>query len=344
MKYQKNKKLIIIAEAGVNHNQKKAYAFKLIKVAKKCGADYVKFQTFIPEFLTSSIAPKAKYQIKNMGSNENQLAMLKKLYLPYKWHYDLIRYCKKVNIKFLSSPFDIQSVRFLKKFKLDFIKIPSGEITNLPLLNEIRKSAKKAILSTGMSSLDEVKNAYKILNKSPLSAKKIFVLHCNTNYPTENRSVNMSALKVLKKTFGNNIGYSDHTKGNDASLLSIALGAKIIEKHITLDKNLKGPDHKASLNPEQFKNFVKKLRDAEKMLGIGIKKIDSSEKGNIKIIRKSVIAYKKIKKGEKFSNDNLTCKRPGNGISPMKFYKLLGKKSKKNYRYDSLISSIELKK
>ena len=212
------------------------------------------------------------------------------------------------------------------------------------LNNAIRKSAKKVILSTGMSSLDEVKNAYKILNKSPLSAKKIFVLHCNTNYPTENRSVNMSALKVLKKTFGNNIGYSDHTKGNDASLLSIALGAKIIEKHITLDKNLKGPDHKASLNPEQFKNFVKKLRDAEKMLGIGIKKIDSSEKGNIKIIRKSVIAYKKIKKGEKFSNDNLTCKRPGNGISPMKFYKLLGKKSKKNYRYDSLISSIELKK
>lgn len=344
MKSKKKNKVLIIAEAGVNHNQKKEYAFKLIKVARDCGADYVKFQTFIPEKLTSKVALKADYQIKNMKSKGSQLSMLKKLYLPYNWHKDLVNYAKKIGIKFISSPFDIESIHFLKKFNLDFVKIPSGEITNLPYLEEVGRSSKNIILSTGMSNINEVKKAYKILCKYNLKSKNIFILHCNTNYPTTSESVNIFALKQLKKIFGKNIGYSDHTEGDIASILSISLGAKIIEKHITLNKKLKGPDHKASMDPIQFKNFVKNIRLAEKMLGAEIKKITNSEKKNIKIIRKSLVASKEINKGEKFSNKNITCKRPGTGISPMKYYFIMGKRSKRHYPIDTLIKSSELKK
>jgi len=331
------KRVIIIAEAGQNHNGKLSLAYKLVNIAKKCGADYIKFQTSIPKLHISKFAKKANYQIKNYSKKGNQLQMLEKLALSYDDFTKIKKYCRKKNINFLSTPFDLQSIDFLKKFNMKYYKIPSGEITNLPYLIKIAKLKKKIILSTGMANLKEIRNAIKILTSYGTRKKNITVLQCNTEYPTPFKDANIRAMLTLKKVFKTNIGYSDHTQGIEASLAAVALGADVIEKHITINKNLPGPDHKASINPIELKKMIEGIRKISIALGDGVKKISNSEKKNLLIARTSLVASTKIKKGEKFTNKNLTVKRPGNGISSMKLFKVIGKISKKNFEEDELI-------
>jgi len=331
------KKVKIIAEAGPNHNGKVKLALKLVDLAKKCGADYVKFQTSIPENHISIFAKKAKYQKANTKKNESQLSMAKKISLKFNDFIRIKNYCKKKKIGFLSTPFGLKSVEFLKKLNMDYFKIPSGEITNLPYLESVAKTKKRIILSTGMSDLKEVKDALKILLKSGAKKKKITILQCNTEYPTPLKDANIKAMLTLKKNCLTEIGYSDHTEGIDASLAAVSLGASIIEKHITLNKNFHGPDHKASLSGEEFKKMVQSIRNIEIALGKGIKKVSSSEKKNIVVARNSIVALKKIIKGQKFTKKNLTTKRPGNGISPIKFSTILGRKAKKDFVEDEII-------
>ena len=330
-------KVILIAEAGPNHNGKQKLAYKLVDIAKKNGADFVKFQTSIPELHISKFARKANYQIKRTKKNESQLEMAKKLSLPFKDFTKIKKYCKKKKIEFISTPFDLKSIDFLKTLNMKYFKIPSGEITNLPYLVKVSKLKKKIILSTGMSNMKEINSALKILIKHGTLKKNITVMQCNTEYPTPLEDANLQAMLTIKNSFGVNVGYSDHTEGIEASLAAVALGATIIEKHITISKNLSGPDHKASITGKEFKKMSDGIKKITLAMGDGIKKPSASEKKNIKIARNSIVASKFIQKGKKFTKENLTVKRPGNGISPMKFFKIIGKVAKKNFVEDELI-------
>jgi N,N'-diacetyllegionaminate synthase len=325
----------IIAEAGVNHNGDSEIAKKLIEAAAKAGADIVKFQTFNSESLASRHAGKAKYQQKSSGAEESQIEMLKKLELSPATYDELIKKCNEENIKFLSTPFDLESIEVLKNFNLDFWKIPSGEITNLPYLVKIAKTGKPVILSSGMSELEEIKSAVDILKKN--GAGEITVLHCNTEYPTPFEDVNLNAMVSIKDALNVPVGYSDHTAGIEIPIAAVAMGACVIEKHFTLDKNMEGPDHKASLEPHELAEMVKAIRNIEKAKGNGIKTPSQSEKKNINIVRKSIVAKCEIKKGEPFTEDNITTKRPGSGISPMRWFDVLGKTAPRDFSYDELI-------
>ena len=327
----------IILEAGVNHNGSLGRAKKMIDFASKAKADYVKFQTFVADELVTKGAPKANYQKINTKKKETQYQMLKKLELSEKDHIELIKHCKKRKINFLSSPFSIKSFNLLKKLGLKIIKIPSGEINNYPYLKYIGKFNKKIIISSGMSNLIEIKKAVKILTSVGTLKNNITVLHCNTEYPSPLKDINLNAMLTIKKKLGLKIGYSDHSLSKMVPIAATTLGAQIIEKHFTMNKNLPGPDHKASLNPSEVFQMVRNIREVEKILGDYIKKPSSSEKKNIKIARKSIVAKISIKKGEKFSEDNITTKRPGYGISPMKWNKILNKISNKNYKKNDLL-------
>ena len=331
------KKTIIIAEAGPNHNGKLKLAFKLVDLAKRAGADFIKFQTSIPEDHIAINAKKANYQLKNTGNNSSQLKMAKEMTLSFKQFEKLKKYCDKKKIKFLSTAFGFRAINFLTRFKMEYNKVPSGEINNLVYLKKIGKLKKKVILSTGMSNLEEVATAIKVLTSSGTKKKNITVLQCNTEYPTPLKDVNMKAMITIKKIFKVNIGYSDHTSGIDAAIVAATLGAKIIEKHITINKNLPGPDHKASITENELKKLITQIRKVEIILGSDKKKPTQSEKKNIKIARNSIIANFEIKRGEKFNKKNLTIKRPGTGISPMEYYKILGRKAVKNFKKDELI-------
>ena len=327
----------IILEAGVNHNGDLDKAKKMIDIASKAGADFIKFQTFEAKNLLTRKAPKAFYQKKNTKKKESQYKMLKKFELSEKDHIELIKHCKRKKINFLSSPFSIESFDLLKKLRLKIIKIPSGEINNLPYLKYIGKFKKKIILSTGMSYLSEVKDAIKILVKSGTPKKNITVLHCNTEYPSPLQDINLKAMNTIREKLGVKVGYSDHTIGDTTSIAATSLGASIIEKHFTLNKNFSGPDHKSSLLPSEVFKMVEKIRATEKILGSNVKKPSFSESKNRKIVRKSIIANRFIKCGEKFTEKNLTTKRPDYKISPMNWNKIIGKKSKKNYKKDDFI-------
>tara|TARA_Y100000590_G_C15742267_1_gene1020689 strand:+ start:4306 stop:5301 length:996 start_codon:yes stop_codon:yes gene_type:complete len=328
-------KVKIIAEAGVNHNGNLKLAYRLIDAAKFAGADYVKFQTGIPELSISKYAKKAKYQIKNTKKKESQLQMVKRITLPLSCFYKLKKYSKKKKINFLSSPFDEISLKYLKKLNMEYIKVASGEIINYPLIKKIAKSKKKIILSTGMSTMKEIGNTLKILKKN--GARAITLLQCNTEYPTPYEHVNLKAMLTMKNNFKTDVGLSDHSLGIEAPVAAVALGAKIIEKHLTLNKKMKGPDHLSSLEPKEFKLMVRSIRNVEKCLGNGKKIPSLSEKPNIKAARKSIVASRNIYKGELFTSNNLTTKRPGDGLSPMLWNKVLGKKAKKNYLKDQKI-------
>ncbi|EAJ1622007.1 N-acetylneuraminate synthase [Campylobacter upsaliensis] len=330
------KKVLIIAEAGVNHNGDINLAKKLIEQAAKAGADVVKFQTFKATSCVSVSAKKAKYQLETTAKEESQLEMIQKLELSYEAHFELIEHCKKHGIAFLSTPFDLESVEFLRGLDLPYFKIPSGEITNLPYLKAVAKCKKKVLLSTGMANLGEIEAALTILRKN--GTRNITLLHCNTEYPTPFEDVNLNALKTLKEAFKLEVGYSDHTEGIVASLGAVALGAVVIEKHFTLDKTMEGPDHRASLEFEELKALCKGIRELEKALGSGIKKASKSEAKNKIIARKSLVAKREIQKGEKFSIENLTTKRPGSGISAMRYEEYLGKRALKTYKKDELIN------
>ncbi len=328
---------IIIAEAGINHNGSFILAKKLIQAAARAGADYVKFQTFETKDMIKENTKLVKYQRGKIGKNLSQYNMLKKYQLKKNLYKKLVLHASKNKIKLLSSPFDIGSIKFLKKFNFDFIKIPSGEINNFPYLREIGKLNKKIILSTGMSSIKEVEAAIKILTKYGTNRKNITLLHCHSDYPSRPEDLNLNSILTLKKKFNLNVGFSDHSIGVEAPIISIVLGAKVIEKHLTLNNKLKGPDHKASIEPNDFKKMVLAIRNAEKMLGDG-KKIASKNESKIKrLVRKSIVAKKEIKKGEKFSEENLTTKRPGIGLSPMKFENLINMIAKRNYKKDDFI-------
>ncbi|WP_270966490.1 N-acetylneuraminate synthase [Campylobacter upsaliensis] len=330
------KKVLIIAEAGVNHNGDINLAKKLIEQAAKAGADVVKFQTFKANSCVSVSAKKAKYQLETTAKEESQLEMIKKLELSYESHFELMKHCKKHGIAFLSTPFDLESVEFLRGLDLPYFKIPSGEITNLPYLKAVAKCKKKVLLSTGMANLGEIEAALTILRKN--GTRNITLLHCNTEYSTPFKDVNLNALKTLKEAFKLEVGYSDHTEGIVASLGAVALGAVVIEKHFTLDKTMEGPDHRASLEFEELKALCKGIRELEKALGSGIKKASKSEAKNKIIARKSLVAKREIQKGEKFSEQNLTTKRPGSGISAMRYEEYLGKRALKTYKKDELIN------
>lgn len=330
------KKVLIIAEAGVNHNGDLNLAKKLIEQAAKAGADVVKFQTFKAEDCVSIKAKKAKYQLENTAKDESQLEMIKKLELSREAHFELVKHCKKHNIAFLSTPFDLESVAFLQSLNLSYFKIPSGEITNLPYLKAVARCKKKVLLSTGMANLAEIEAALEILRKN--GTRDITLLHCTTEYPAPFEEVNLNAIKTLKEAFKLKVGYSDHTKGIVAALGAVALGAVVIEKHFTLDKTMEGPDHKASLEPSELKELCEGIRTLEKALGNGIKKASKSEAKNIIIARKSLVAKCEIKKGDKFSEQNLTTKRPGSGISAMRYEEYLGKRALKTYKKDELIN------
>ncbi|GEP89448.1 N-acetylneuraminate synthase [Chitinophaga terrae (ex Kim and Jung 2007)] len=330
-------RILIIAEAGVNHNGELTLAKKLIDEAANAGADYVKFQTFIAEKNISRYAPKAAYQQENTRSAESQLEMIKKLELSEKDHWELLAYCKTKNIGFLSTPFDFNSIRLIKEMGITVGKIPSGEIVNLPYLRAMSAAFPEIIFSTGMASMKEIEQALGILLQSGTDKKSITVLHCNTEYPTPMQDVNLSAMISIKNEFGVKVGYSDHTLGIEVPIAAVALGAEVIEKHFTLDKNMKGPDHRASLDPVELKAMVDAIRNIEKAMGDGIKKPSPSEMKNIEIVRKSIVAGRDIKKGEIFSPDNLEIKRPGIGISPLEWDSVVGKAAIRDFSADEII-------
>jgi len=329
-------KTLIIAEAGVNHNGSLKRCYQLVDAAKQAGADIVKFQTFEADSLVTKKSPKAAYQKINDNS-KSQYEMLKKLQLSKENHYKIKDYCKKKKIEFLSSGFDVDDLIFLKKLKIKRFKIPSGEITNYFYLKKIANFKKRTILSTGMSTMKEISKAIEIFKKNGLKKDKISILHCSTEYPAELEKLNLKAIQSMKKKFKLNVGYSDHSSSTLIPSIAVALGASIIEKHITLNNNLPGPDHKSSLNPKDFKAMVSNIRKTEKSFGNGIKKPNINEKKNIKIVRKSIVAKKNIRKGEKLTLFNLSFKRPGTGISPMNFKKILGRKANRNYKKDDFL-------
>ncbi len=328
------KKKLIIAEAGVNHNGSLETAKELVRTAKSCGADIVKFQTANLNSLVSKFAPMADYQKENIGREESQREMLSRLLLSFDDFTELADYCKKIGIIFLSTPFDIESIHFLNDI-VPFWKIPSGEITNLPYLIEIGKTSKPVIMSTGMSNISEIKDSVDVLRK--YGTKDIALLHCNTQYPTPYEDVNLKAMNTLKNQFNVPVGYSDHTLGIEVPIAAVAMGAEIIEKHFTLDRNMEGPDHKASLEPGELKAMVNAIRNIEKALGSDDKKPSKSEIVNIDIARKSIVAVKDIHKGELLTEENIATKRPGSGISPMKWFDVLGTMAIRDFKEDELI-------
>ena len=332
-----SKKIIIIAEAGVNHNASMDMARRMVKEAARAGADYVKFQTAVPELVISSIAPKAEYQKETTGEGESQLEMCRAIHLPLTAYPELAELCRKEGIGFMSTPFDLVSIDSLAEIGMDYWKIPSGEITNLPYLRKIAAKGGRVILSTGMSTLDEVAAAVDVLEKGGISRDDIILLHCTTQYPTPYSDVNLKAMESLRQLHTGGVGYSDHTLGIEVPVAAAALGAQVIEKHFTLDKNLPGPDHRASLDPEELAAMVKAVRHIETALGSGEKKVADSERPNIEVARKSIVAARTIAKGETFTEENITVKRPGNGISPMLWDSVIGQTAKKDFPYDSLI-------
>lgn len=332
-------KTIIIAEAGVNHNGSLDLAKQLVKKAFEAGVDYVKFQTFKSEKVVSKNAKKADYQIENTGKEEeSQLEMVKKLELSYEDHQVLLDYCNKLGIKFFSTAFDFDSIEYLHSLNLGLWKVPSGEVTNYPFLKRIAAYNEKTILSTGMCDMQDVRNAVDALYKNGLSKENLILLHCNTEYPTPFEDVNLKAMDALRKEFGVEVGYSDHTKGIEVPIAAVALGATVIEKHFTLDRTLPGPDHKASLEPDELKSMVSAIRNIEKAVGgDGTKHVSDSERKNIAIARKSIIAACDIKKGELLTEKNLTVKRPGTGISPMRWEEVIGTKAIRDFAEDEII-------
>ncbi len=328
-------RVIIIAEAGVNHNGSMELAKKMVVAAKEAGADYIKFQTFIPKKLVSRFAEKAEYQKKTTGEEQSQLQMLEKLALTQPDFVELKAYCKEVGIGFISTPFDLESIDFLDKLDMDFWKLPSGEVTNLPYLEKLARTGRKIVMSTGMCEMDEIQDAIKILEAN--GSKDITVLHCNTEYPTPFADVNLLAMKEMEEILKKPIGYSDHTVGIEVPIAAAALGATVIEKHFTLDKTMEGPDHRASLEPNELTEMVKAIRNIELARGDGKKHRTASEEKNCKVARKSIVAARTIHKGEVFSEENLTVKRPGNGISPMRWHDIIGTCAKRNYETDELI-------
>jgi N,N'-diacetyllegionaminate synthase len=332
-------KVIIIAEAGVNHNGDIEFAKRLIDVAATAGVDYVKFQTFNSDDLVSKVAKKADYQIENTrDSTESQLEMLKKLELSHDQHQELITYCKKKNISFFSSAFDLDSLAFLSELGLSMVKIPSGEITNLPYLRKAATLFSEVIISSGMSTMKEISDALNVFIQSGIPKEKITILHCNTEYPTPMQHVNLQAMLSIQKEFAVNVGYSDHTLGMEVPIAAVAMGARMIEKHFTLDRNLPGPDQLASLEPIELKAMVQAIRNIELAIsGNGIKEPSESETKNIKIARKSIVAKTTIVKGEVFLEDNITTKRPGTGISPMFWDEVIGQVANRDFNKDDLI-------
>jgi N,N'-diacetyllegionaminate synthase len=330
-------KVFIIAEAGVNHNGSVELAKKLIDVAVEAGADAVKFQTFKAEKLVSKNAGKAQYQKQTTDKEESQFDMIKKLELDEATHHALMSYCKNKNIMFLSTPFDHDSIELLNTLGLEIFKIPSGEITNLPYLRHIGKLGKKVILSTGMTDIGEIEDALDILINSGTKKENITVLHANTMYPTPMEDVNLKAMVTIGNTFDIAYGYSDHTLGIEVDIAAVAMGASCIEKHFTLDCSMEGPDHKASLEPKELKEMVKAIRNIELALGSSVKKPSKSEIPNMQVARKSIVATCTIKKGELLSEDKLAIKRPGHGISPMRWDEIIGTFATKNYQEDELI-------
>jgi len=332
--------VIIIAEVGVNHNGDSKIAKKMVELAKEAGADYIKFQTFTPNKLATITASKASYQKELTDKSESQIEMLNKLSLKAEEFIMLKEYCDEKEIGFMSTPFDNDSIEVLKPLNMDYWKIPSGEITNLPYLEAIGKLRKKVILSTGMAEMSEIVAAIDILRKN--GTEEIIILQCNTEYPTPMCDVNLKAMSTIKHITGCRVGYSDHTKGIEVPIAAVALGAEVIEKHFTLDRNMEGPDHKASLEPDELKEMISCIRNIEMALGTGEKTKSQSERKNIEIARKSIVAACDINKGEVFSDKNLITKRPGKGISPMKWYELIGKNASKDYIEDELIDESEL--
>lgn len=332
------KKVIIIAEAGVNHNADINMAKQLIDAAAESGADYVKFQTAVPHLVVTKEGNMADYQIQNIGKKESQLEMTKKIHLPLSDFEYLAKYAQEKKIKFASTPFDLLSVDFLNKLNMDFFKIPSGEITNYPYLVKIAKIGIPIILSTGMATITEIKDAVKVLIDNGVSKDKITILHCNTEYPTPMEDVNLKAMLHIQRELGVSVGYSDHTLGIEVPIAAVALGATVIEKHFTLDKTLPGPDHKASLEPNELKAMVTAIRNIEKAIGgSGLKEVSASEEKNKPIARRSIVAATNIAKGDIFTEENLIVKRPGTGISPMLWNEVIGKKAKKDFQEDELI-------
>ncbi len=324
----------IIAEAGVNHNGSLDLACRLVDAAKAAGADCVKFQTFRSENLVSHSARKAAYQQDTTGSG-SQINMLKKLELSYHEFLELKAYCDKVGISFLSTPFDLESIDFLNSIDMPFWKIPSGEVTNLPYLLALARTGKPVVMSTGMCEMAEIRAAVDLLQEN--GTKEIRLLHCNTEYPTPYEDVNLRAMQTMRDAFGLEVGYSDHTRGIEVPVAAVALGATIIEKHFTLDRNMEGPDHRASLEPDELAAMVSAIRHIEKALGSGDKAPSPSEMKNINVARKSIVAQKEIKAGEMFTEENITVKRPGTGISPMKWFEVLGAKAPRDFHEDELI-------
>ena len=331
-------KVIIIAEAGVNHNGDFELAKKMVVAAKEAGADYVKFQTAVVENVMSRYAEMADYQKANVGKNESQLEMSRKFHLKLSDYKPLKRYCDEVGIKFISTPFDLDSISALEPLEMDFWKIPSGEITNYPYLVRIAKTRMPIVMSTGMSTLEEIGAAIDVLYNNGASKDRLKLLHCNTEYPTPYEDVNLHAMEALRHAFGVEVGYSDHTKGIEVPIAAAAMGAAVIEKHFTMDRSLPGPDHIASLEPKELKAMVTAIRNIEKAVdGDGTKHVSDSERKNIIIARKSIIAACNIKKGDLLSETNITVKRPGNGISPMQWENVLGTVAIRDFKEDELI-------
>lgn len=328
-------KVYIIAEAGDNHNGDFNTALKLVDVAKRAGADCVKFQTFVTEEIISKYAEMAEYQKKNTGKEESQFEMVKRLELSFDEFRKIKEYCDRVGIQFLSTPFDLKSVDFLNELGVPFFKIPSGEITNYPYLIKIAHTGKPVVISTGMCEPDEILAAINVLEKN--GSGEITLLHCNTEYPTPLKDVNLYAMRTMKKMFGKKVGYSDHTKGIEVPVAAVALGACVIEKHFTLDKNMPGPDHKASLEPDELGRMVKNIRNIEIALGDGVKRVSESERKNIAIARKSIVARRNIQEGENLTEENLAVKRPGTGINPMQWMEVLGTRAVRDFKEDELI-------
>lgn len=341
------KKVFIVAEIGCNHNGDPKLAKKMVDVAKECGVDAVKFQTFKSELLISKFAPKAEYQKKVTSEDENQLDMTKKLELPYDEYIKLEEYAKSLGLEVFSTPFDMDSVDFLAENKQKIWKIPSGEITNLPYLEKIAKleiENKKIVISTGMSTINEIEEALNILVKNGMDKNDIIVLHCNTEYPTPYEDVNLNSIKYLMEKFPEyEIGFSDHSEGYLCGVASVTYGITFIEKHFTLDKNFEGPDHKASVLPEELKMLCSGIRVLEKAVGVEDKIVTKSEGKNKIVARKSIIAKRSIKKGEIFTEENITTKRPGNGISPMEWYNILGKEAQEDFEEDEVIRDSRFK-
>lgn len=332
-----NDKVIIIAEAGVNHNGNYDMAVEMIRAAKAAEADYVKFQTAVPELVIAACAPKAEYQKETTGSAQSQLEMCRAIHLPLSDYASLKQICDDEGIGFVSTPFDLVSIDCLEPLGMDFWKIPSGEITNLPYLRKIGKLGQKIVLSTGMSTLSEVETALEILEKAGTSRSNVALLHCTTQYPAPDSSVNLKAMHALETLGCSAVGYSDHTVGITASLAAVARGARVVEKHFTLDRNLPGPDHKASLEPGELAELVREVRRVEAMLGSGEKKVADAESGNIVVARKSIVAARDIASGEVFTEENITVKRPGGGVSPLRWDEVIGAKALRDFSADELI-------